>query len=654
MSVKRKLHTSRNKSSKDHQNGKGQFHIFQAFKSLFVGVMIILLLNTSTQIKAQIPQQHQNELMRLENPISATYLKKNLRKSSPRLILTPSIEKELKKKIETEPVVKNYYAAIKINAAQIQKEPLLTRKMIGRTLLSTSSEMLYRMGILSMVYRIEQDPRILERINEEIIAVCQFPDWNPSHYLDVAEMSLAVALAVDWVGKFLPQSTLDLAITSLIEKGIKPSYDPKDNVSWWINSANNWNQICHGGMIAASIVIAERDGELAAKTISRALDNMPHALKQYGPDGVYPEGPTYWKYGTNFSVMTSSMLKTALGSDFGLAEYPSFLESADFYLLTIAPSGRYYNFADCADKRRETGDITLAWFATYTGNPIYFEKERFLRPPASMGKLPRLAGPGLVWLSQFEPKIPSHLPLNWKGDGDNPIVIFREDSEGYYFGGKGGRGSLNHGNLDAGSFVFELDGVRWVVYPGNQSYHALEKTGFNLWELCQQCQRWTLLTKNNFGHSTLTFNNALHLVDGFAPIVDFKDGHQPEATIDLSAVFGSSANQVKRRFIKTSKRSLLIEDQLELAESVQSITWQLMTTAEVEMIKGGAVFIQDGKRLTMKILSHPELSVSVISLDPPPLELDRQINELKRVEIRMPAYLFARGSGKIAVLLTGE
>ncbi len=654
MSGKRKPDTSRNKSSRDRKSGKGWLHILQAFKSLFVGVMILLLLNTFTEIKAQIPHQHQDELMQLENPISATYLKKNLRQSSPRLILTPSIEKELKKKIKTEPVVKNYYAAIKRNAAKIQTEPLLKRNMIGRRLLSISREMLYRMGILAIVYRIEQDPRILARINEEIIAVCQFSDWNPSHYLDVAEMSLAVALAVDWVGKALPQSTLDLAMTSLIEKGIKPSYNQESNVGWWINGTNNWNQVCHGGMIAASIVIAERDAELAAKTISRALDGMPNALKKYGPDGVYPEGPTYWGYGTSFSAITSSMLKTALGKDFGLAEYPSFLESADFYLLSIAPSGRYYNFADCADKRSKIGDITLAWFAAYTGNPIYLEKERFLQPPPSMGKLSRLAGPGLVWLSQFEPKTTSSLPLNWKGDGDNPIVIFREDSQGYYFGGKGGRGSVNHGNLDAGSFIFELDGVRWVVDPGNQSYHTLEKTGFNLWEFCQQCQRWTLLTKNNFGHSTLTFNNALHLVDGFAPIVDFKDGAQPEATIDLSAVFGSDANQVKRRFIKTSKRSLLIEDQLQLAESVESITWQLMTTAEVEIIKGGAVLRQDGKHLTMKILSDPELSVSLISLDPPPLKLDRRIHGLKRLEIRMPAYLLAEGRGKIAVLLTGE
>ena len=80
------------------------------------------------------------------------------------------------------------------------------------------------MNILSMVYRIEKDPVILKRIDDEVKAVCNFSDWNPSHYLDVAEMSLAVAIAIDWVGDALPKATVGLAITSLIEKGIKPSY----------------------------------------------------------------------------------------------------------------------------------------------------------------------------------------------------------------------------------------------------------------------------------------------------------------------------------------------------------------------------------------------------------------------------------------------
>ncbi|MEO5603961.1 MAG: hypothetical protein ABIR06_23800, partial [Cyclobacteriaceae bacterium] len=428
---------------------------------------------------------------KLENPMSEKYLKTHLRKSGPRLILTPAIEKNLKSKIKSDPLIKNYYAAIKLNADQILKEPLLTRNMIGRRLLGTSREMLYRMNMLSMVYRIEKSPVILKRIDEEVKAVCNFSDWNPSHYLDVAEMSMALAIAVDWAGEALPKATVELAKASLIKKGIEPSYTGNRT---WINGTNNWNQVCNGGMIAASIVIADKDPILAAKTISRALDGMSHALEEYGPDGVYPEGSTYWGYGTSFSVVTSSMLESAFGTDFGIANYPAFLKSADFRLLSVAPSGWYYNFADCGDKGGNAGDITLAWFANKTGNPLYLERENFLQSPAGMGKLSRIAGSGLVWLSQFETRKETKAPTAWKGEGSNPIVIFKgevDDPRQYYFGGKGGRATVSHGNMDAGSFIFELDGVRWVIDPGNQSYNEIEITGFNLWANCQTCERWT-------------------------------------------------------------------------------------------------------------------------------------------------------------------
>ncbi len=593
--------------------------------------------------------------VKLENPMTVQYLKSKLRKNSPRLVLNSSIERELKKDLKNDPVIKNMFEALKLNAAKIMEQPLLTRNVIGRRLLGTSREMLYRMNTLGMVYRLEPDAKILKRIDDEVLAVCAFSDWNPSHYLDVAEMSMAVAFAVDWVGEDLPAVTVEKAKTALIELGIMPSYNEEGNVGW-INGNNNWNQVCHGGMIAASIVIAEKDPQLAAKTISRALEGMPHALEEYGPDGVYPEGSTYWSYGTSFTVLTAAMFESAFGTDFGLANYPALKESADFRLWSNAPSGWYFNFADCGDKRSENGDITLAWFGAKTGNSIYYEKERFLSDPKEMGELARYAGAGLVWLSQFKETSSIGLQEAWKGGGDNPVVFFRGSGDNprqYYFGGKGGRGSVNHGNMDVGSFVFELDGVRWVVDPGNQSYHQLEQTGFNLWGRCQECERWTLLTKNNYGHSTITVNDALHNVDGYSDFVDFKPGSQPQATIDMSEVF-SDLEKITRTYSKPNDYSILIEDNLELKESAKSITWQLMTTAEVEWTKDGLLLKQDGKTLTVKNQSHPEVKFSVISLDPPPLELDRTIDNLKRLELRIPSYLFDDGTGKISVLLSGE
>jgi hypothetical protein len=346
--------------------------------------------------------------------MTVEYLIANMRKSQPRLVLNAAIEKSLKSQLQVDPVVRNVYKAIQLNASRIQTEPLLKRVLEGRRLLATSREMLYRMNTLGMVYRLEKNSTVLRRINDEVLAVCRFSDWNPSHYLDVAEMSLAVAIALDWTAGDLPPETIEAAQTALIEKGIRPSYNKAGNTGW-INGSNNWNQVCHGGMIAASIAIAEKDPELSARTIRRALDGMPHALAEYGPDGVYPEGSTYWSYGTSFSVITAAMFESAFGTDFGLSEYPAFKESAVFRVMSNTPSGWYYNFADCGDRRNENGDLVLAWFAAKTGDRMFFEEERFLRPAEEMEKLSRLAGAALVWLAQYREKKNTTRPSVWKG-----------------------------------------------------------------------------------------------------------------------------------------------------------------------------------------------------------------------------------------------
>lgn len=261
---------------------------------------------------------------KLDNPISKTYLKNNLRKASPRLVLNKALEENLKQKLKADPVVQHVYNSLKEGAAAVFEKPIINldiplEERSQNNQLDISRDLLHRIGMLAMVYRIEKEAKVLNRINEELIAACNFPTWNPKHFLDVGEMSLGVALAIDWVGEYLPPSTVKLAKKALIEKGIKPSWPENGKAPKWAYGNNNWNQVCNGGMVAAAIVVAEDEPELAAKTIYRAIDGMQNALNQYGPDGVYPEGATYWRYCTSFTVATAAMFESAFGSDFGIS-----------------------------------------------------------------------------------------------------------------------------------------------------------------------------------------------------------------------------------------------------------------------------------------------------------------------------------------------
>jgi len=63
---------------------------------------------------------------------------------------------------------------------------------------------------------------------------------------------------------------------------------------------------------------------------------------------------------------------------------------------------------------------------------------------------------------------------------------------------------------------------------------------------------------------------------------------------------------------------------------------------------------QDGKEVILENISHPNLLNSVVSLDPAPLELDRQMPGLKRLEIRIPAWTIKDGKDVIRVQLAGN
>jgi hypothetical protein len=583
-------------------------------------------------VSCSIGQDDGPSILQVSNPVTSEYIRDNLRPQTPRLILNQDKLGPFLEKVQSDPVVSNVYQAIRKEAKLVIDQPLLQRDLIGRRLLNVSRQMLHRMNVLATVYLVEKDQVILERINDELLAVCQFEDWNPAHFLDVAEMAMAVSLALDWTGDALPELTVAIAKEALGQKALLPSFEDAGH-NWWIDRNNNWNQVCHAGMIAAAITLAEERSDLASKTISRALENIPFGMGEYAPDGVYPEGSTYWEYGTMFTVLTIDMLESALGSDFGIAQSPGFMESAEFRVRSVAPSGQYFNFADCGDKRSSNGDFTLAWFAKKTGNAAFFETERFLQDPADMPHLARHVGAGLVWLSEFEPISSGDLKANWHGGGANPVAIFSNANDQSYLGVKGGKGTLNHGNMDAGSFVFELDGIRWFIDPGNQNYHDLEKIGFQLWHDCQECDRWKLLTKNNFGHNTITVNGDLHLADGFAAITEVLDVTNPSATIDLTPVFADNLKSARRRFILTEPRSFQIEDQFEVNQETETITLQFLTQARVELKPGGAVLSQEGRKLLLEIESHPQHMLKVISLDPPPLDIDRRIQGLKRIDI---------------------
>ena len=117
----------------------------------------------------------------------------------PRVLLLEGEEQQIKNLIAFDETWKKMHFAILEKSNSIIGKPILERKMIGHRLLATSCEALLRILNLSYSYRMTGEEKFFKRAKEELLAILRFDDWNPSHFLDVAEMTMAAAIGYDWL-----------------------------------------------------------------------------------------------------------------------------------------------------------------------------------------------------------------------------------------------------------------------------------------------------------------------------------------------------------------------------------------------------------------------------------------------------------------------
>ena len=145
---------------------------------------------------------------------------------------------------------------------------------------------------------------------------------------------------------------------------LKPAlaaYRGEARFGWWVRAHHNWNQVCNGGIAIGALALADVEPELAGEILVSGLTSIQRPSMHFAPDGAWAEGPGYWNYATAYHVYYLAALRSALGTDFGLAKAPGFDKTGLFPLYVTGPSRRTFNFADAS-----AGTIRapqLFWFA---------------------------------------------------------------------------------------------------------------------------------------------------------------------------------------------------------------------------------------------------------------------------------------------------
>ncbi len=550
----------------------------------------------------------------------------------PRLLWLAGGEAAVRAKLEGDPRLKLAHAGIVAEADKILGEAPVVYRKDGRRLLGRSREALERLTVLAYVVRMGGDERYVRRAVAEMQAAAAMPDWNPSHFLDTAEMTLALAIGYDWLYARLAPAERDVVRKAIVEKGLTPYLGAKSRPGWE-RGGNNWNQVCHAGMTAGALALIEDDPARAVEVAARALAGVPYAMKVYVPDGTYPEGPGYWNYGTLFNVVLIELLQTALGTDGGLAQREGFLRTGDFILQMTGPTRLWFPFSDCG--RQAGSSMAMFWFAARTQRPelLWFEnplldgKLMALREQRGNWSPSRLFPLVFVWAAPgAERAEPSD--LHWLGRGPNPLAVHRtswSDPKAVYLAIKAGSPGASHGHMDVGSFVLDADGVRWALDLGSQDYNAMEQRGLNIWDNRPGSDRWRIFRYHNRAHNTLMVDGMEQVVQSYAPIVVSSGGAGiGETTVDLSATYRGQLGGAVRRFRLQADRRVVIEDRLRGGATNHVVRWALVTPGRARLEGRRAWLEADGQRLRVEVASPTNAVLRVYPADPPPSEFDER------------------------------
>ena len=525
----------------------------------------------------------------------------------PRLFLNAKDFKSIRKSLKKNPLLANLHGQMMEQAEKygLAEKPLVYKKdESNKRILHISRAAITRIASAAYAYRMTGDKKYLAHAEQDINDVCHFPHWNPSHYLDTGEMSLAVAIGYDWLYDALSPETKKLIEETLL----KYAFETAEG-RWFYTGTNNWNQVCNAGLISAALTIWETNPELCKAMVDKSIESNKGALRfGYSPDGNYPEGSTYWEYGTSFQCIMVSALESVLGSDFGICQSPGFERTGDYEMHTIGNTLQRFNYSDCG--KGLGGNPAVWFFAVRFNRPevLYFEQPA-LENKSYVNSRTLFLALSCAAKAGFS-EIPTPTENLFSGHGVTPVAMMRTGwgKEDLYLGIKGGRAGGPHAHMDAGSFVFDAYGYRWASDYGQPSYSKLEKFFMeegdgegSLWDMKQDSQRWDLFAYNNKQHNTLTINDAKFDVNGYCDLLGTVDEENVlGATMDITPAYSENVESAVRSVSIIDKSYLEVKDKLETGAKPAHVRWTLVTYGTPEITPEGIILSQGDIKMKLE------------------------------------------------------
>ncbi len=142
----------------------------------------------------------------------------------PRLWWPAGGEAKVKERLAVDPLAKAMHEDVVRHADKLLGSPTCRHELPdGKRLLAQSRKAIYHVMYTAWAWRMTGEQKYFDRCVAELDAVCAFPDWNPPHFLDTAEMATAVATGYDWLWPKLSAEQRQRYVRAIVDKALIPA-----------------------------------------------------------------------------------------------------------------------------------------------------------------------------------------------------------------------------------------------------------------------------------------------------------------------------------------------------------------------------------------------------------------------------------------------
>ncbi len=552
-----------------------------------------------------------------ENIVNTCFDGMGKRDIHPRLLFSAEDILQIKNNATTDLFAKATYDDIIAKANTALSAPLLTYGLdaAGLRISNIHTFCNDRLPYLVLAYQFTRDSRYALRCWEQLDAMCSWPDWGANrHFLDAGIAAKGVAIAYDGLYDYLTptqRSRLATAVRNFVLQPGKTQIETNTGVWKWYLSNDNWNGICHGGMIMAALATYETDASFNSKVISLAANGILPYMQSLGPDGASEEGMSYWSYGLSNTFLAFESLKRCLSTTYGLADQSGFTKTGWFPYLMSGPVGTASLGDDYLYVGKSNKFLSYFWFSKYARNADMAKTHYDACISVNAADVVKMNG----WtdLLFYDKDLASSgssavFPLDGYLRGIEYMYLKESNNNdnALYVGMHGGDNNASHGHLDAGSFFIQALGETWaqgnlgLESPYPSDYFTITAPSYTTTptNIATTRGRFYYYRVKTEGKNSLVFNpdaRPEQNPSGVATVVSkANDGTGGYHIIDLTSVYTRDVSAYKRG-IKLNRSNGVITVQDEFAPNTTSTVYWLMHSPATD----GLLISANGKTATM-------------------------------------------------------